>query len=103
MVSPLQSLSDVPQVCAFTDAEQRGWEVRAIRDPLMPERHARLLSPAYVDGWLLFTCGEERRRYAPLPPDWSSASESQLREWCAGATLVVSFQSSARQPVATPP
>ena len=32
---------------------------------------------------VLFTCGAERRRYAPLPPDWSSASEAQLREWCA--------------------
>ena len=103
MVTPLQHISDVPQVFAFTDAEQRGWEVRAIRDPLLPERRARLLNPAYAQGWLLFTCGEERRRYAPLPPEWSSASEAQLREWCAGATLVPGFPASARHTVATPP
>ena len=81
MTTPLQSSSDAPQVFAFTDAEQRGWEVRAIRDPLLPERRARFLNPAYAGGWLLFTCGEERRRYAPLPPDWSSASESRK---CSG-------------------
>ena len=42
MVTPLQAPSDGPQVFAFTDAERRGWEVRAIRDPLLPERRARL-------------------------------------------------------------
>lgn len=88
MTAPLQSSSDVPQVFAFTDAAERGWEVRAIRDPLLPERRARFLNPAYAGGWLLFTCGSERRRYAPLPPDWASATESQLREWCDGATRV---------------
>jgi len=88
MATPLQSPSDAPQVFAFTDAEARGWEVRAIRDPLLPERHARILNPAYAAGWLLFTSGDERRRYAPLPPDWNAASETQLREWCAGATQV---------------
>jgi hypothetical protein len=103
MVTPLQAPSDVPQVFAFTDAEQRGWEVRAIRDPLLPERRARLLNPAYAQGWLLFTCGEERRRYAPVPPDWSTASEAQLREWCAGATLVAGLPVPARHSVATTP
>ena len=103
MATPQHSPSDVPQVFAFTDAEQRGWEVRAIRDPLLPERRARFLNPAYAGGWLLFTCGEERRRYAPLPPDWTTASEAQLREWCSGATLVPGFPLLARQPVAPTP
>lgn len=88
MPTPLPHSSDVPEVFAFTDAESRGWEVRAIRHPLLPARHARLMAPAYAEGWLLFTSGEERRRYAPLPADWRAASEAQLREWCAGATLV---------------
>jgi hypothetical protein len=88
MTTQLSTPSDVPQVFAFTDAQSRGWEVRAIRDPLLPDRHARLVGPAYAEGWLLFTSGEERRRYAPLPSDWSVATEAQLREWCSGATLV---------------
>ncbi|MFL5618767.1 MAG: hypothetical protein ACJ79A_10290 [Gemmatimonadaceae bacterium] len=88
MATPLPFPSDVPQVFAFTDAEMRGWEVRAIRNPLLPERRTRFLHPAYADGWLLFTSGVERRRYAPLPPDWDSADEAKLREWCARAILV---------------
>jgi hypothetical protein len=88
MVTPLPFPSDVPQVFAFTDAAERGWEVRAIRDPLLPERRTRYLDPAYADGWLLFTSGVERRRYAPLPPDWDRAGEEQLRQWCASAILV---------------
>lgn len=87
MTPPPLSFS-VSQVFAFTDAEHRGWEVRAIRDPLLPARRARFLNPAYADGWLLFTCGDERRRYAPLPADWDSAGEAQLREWCIGAIPV---------------
>jgi hypothetical protein len=92
MVTPLPFPSDVPQVFAFTDAEARAWEVRAIRDPLLPERHARFLGPAYAGGWLLFTCGTERRRYAPLPADWNGAGEDQLRAWCATAILVSSLR-----------
>jgi len=94
MATLLTTPSDVPQVFSFTDAEERGWEVRAIRDPLLPERHARYLDPAYAGGWLLFTCGAERRRLAPLPPDWNSAGEAQLREWCARAILVSALRSS---------
>jgi hypothetical protein len=92
MTAPLPASSDVPKVFAFTDAEDRSWEVRAIRDPLLPERRARFLNPAYSDGWLLFTSGTERRRYAPLPADWSTASETQLRQWCSGATPVPPLQ-----------
>lgn len=92
MTAPLPASSDIPKVFAFTDAEDRSWEVRAIRDPLLPERRARFLNPAYSAGWLLFTCGTERRRYAPLPADWSTASETQLRQWCTGATPVPSLQ-----------
>ena len=103
MANPLQFPSDALQVFAFTDAEQRGWEVRAIRDPLLPERRARLLNPAYAGGWLLFTSGEERRRFAPLPANWSSAGEAQLREWCSGATPVAGIPSPARQTVAPSP
>ena len=84
--------SDAPQVVVFTDGEDRGWEVRAIRDPILPERRARFMSPTYLHGWLLFTSGVERRRYAPLPDTWSTASQAQLREWCASATLVVATQ-----------
>ena len=88
MAAPLPSSSDISQVFVFTGADDRGWEVRAIRDPLLPEHRARFLDPVYAGGWLLFTCGDERRRYAPLPADWHRAGEAQLREWCTGAIPV---------------
>lgn len=88
MTAPLPSSSDAPQVYVFTDEEHRGWEVRAIRDLLLPERRVRYLNPLYADGWLLFTCGAERRRYAPVPQGWDAPSLAQLREWCSMATRV---------------
>jgi hypothetical protein len=103
MITPLQSSSDAPQVYAFTDTQHRGWEVRAIRDPLLPARRARYLDPAYAEGWLLFTSGEERRRYAPLPADWTSASPTQLCQWCSDATVVATPPTAARQAVAPAP
>jgi hypothetical protein len=90
MTAAPRSFSDAPQVFAFLDEEDRGWEVRAIREPLLPERRARFLNPDYANGWLLFTSGAERRRYAPVPEAWNTASQQQLREWCAGAILVTS-------------
>lgn len=90
MSAPVPSFSADPWVQSFVDADARGWEVRAIRDPLLPERRARFLNPAYVDGWLLFTSQGERRRLAPLPPEWREASEAQLRDWCVRATPVSS-------------
>jgi hypothetical protein len=88
MSAPLPPTSAVPQVSSFVDDDARDWEVRAIRDPLLPERRVRLLHPSYADGWLLFTSGVERRRLAPLPVGWQLASEAQLRAWCASATRV---------------
>jgi hypothetical protein len=88
MTAAPRSFSDAPHVFAFLDEEDRGWEVRAIRDPVLPERRARFLNPDYANGWLLFTSGAEHRRYAPLPEAWDTATQQQLREWCAHATLV---------------
>jgi hypothetical protein len=30
-------------------------------------------------GWLAFQAGRERRRLVPIPPDWISLPEDQLR------------------------
>jgi hypothetical protein len=69
----------------FLDDTQRLWEVREIREPLLPARSAMLARLEFSSGWLLFTSGAERRRLAPLPPGWRAAPEAQLRRWCADA------------------
>jgi hypothetical protein len=74
--------SEVP---SFLDESARRWEVREIREPLLPGRLALLSRPEFASGWLLFSCGEDRRRLAPLPPDWRHAPPAQLRRWWADA------------------
>lgn len=63
------------------------WEVRAIR-PQDSERRARLLPADHANGWLLFSLGLERRRLAPVPPEWHNATETQLKRWWQAARPV---------------
>jgi hypothetical protein len=44
-----------------------------------------LVSPHFSNGWLSFEGGGELRRLVPIPPDWESASESELRSMLARA------------------
>lgn len=74
-------------VLAFTDESDRAWEVREIREPVLPERARRLLGE-YSNGWLLFMSGEERRRLAPYPPGWRHADAARLRCWVNDALPV---------------
>src|SRR3954470_15681827 len=71
----------------FRDEREQRWEVRAIH-PTQRERRSNFVRPDFANGWLLFTLGLERRRFAPLPPGWHNAPESQLAEWCASAKRV---------------
>lgn len=75
-------------VASFVDEGERGWEVREIRNPILPDRRGVLTRPEFAEGWLLFMCGGERRRLAPFPPGWRLATQDQLRRWCAEATPV---------------
>jgi hypothetical protein len=81
-----QSQEGPIEVGTFVDESEREWEVREIREPLLPERAELLARPEFSGWWLLFSSGEERRRLAPLPPGWRQAPTSQLRRWCADAS-----------------
>lgn len=37
------------------------------------------LDPALERGWLCFQTGEERRRFAPIPPNWDDLPDGVLR------------------------
>lgn len=74
-----------PSVSTFTDEIARTWEVREICQPIISHPRAPVTRPEYANGWLLFTSGPERRRFAPLPPGWRVAGPELLRRWCRDA------------------
>jgi len=55
------------------------------------------LPEAYLEGWLLFesTAGD-KRRLAPVPPDWDALSEAGLRALCDRATPQSARRGAAR-------
>jgi hypothetical protein len=44
------------------------------------------LPEAYRGGWLVFESAQEKRRFAPVPPDWEALSSEQLAGLCAKAS-----------------
>ena len=46
------------------------------------------VSSVLAGGWIAFDGGGERRRLAPIPPDWEKASDAELRELLRKATRV---------------
>ena len=73
----------------FVDEGGKEWEVREINVPALAVVPRRLLPhPEYAEGWLLFSCGEERRRIAPFPADWLSLPTLVLAQCWATAQPV---------------
>lgn len=50
---------------------------------------APLMGTDYGAGWLCFESGDERRRHAPVPRDWTSWDDARLETCCRDATRVV--------------
>jgi hypothetical protein len=46
------------------------------------------LPPRLASGWLAFECGEERRRIAPIPPEWHLLPDEELRALWRRAELL---------------
>ena len=89
----------------FRDSNGRTWWVwdtypalaerrRKDAPPLPPDgkERRRVSSPRVVlpldllHGWLTFESGSDRKRLAPVPPQWEEAAEEQLRIWMDEAT-----------------
>jgi len=79
-------------VRTFRDVANREWEVRAIQEQLTERRTRLLPRPELAHGWLLFTCGEERRRFDTLPPGWTLATDALLCRWCDDAEPVLPLE-----------
>lgn len=59
-----------------------GMERRQLRTP------RAAIQATYNSGWLCFENGTERRRHAPIPPDWASWDDTRLEECCRSAIRV---------------
>jgi hypothetical protein len=42
----------------------------------------------WEQGWLLFETGDLRKRLKPIPPEWQSATESELASMCRNAVVI---------------
>ena len=57
---------------------------RHLERRLVSSRRA-IMTPGMTDGWLCFEGGNEKRRLAPIPSDWSRCAEARLEEYCRRA------------------
>jgi hypothetical protein len=68
-----------------------------------PRCHAAespLLDPGLEEGWLCFDAGTQRRRYAPIPPNWLELPDGVLRMMLDIANPVDASEVSQTRPSA---
>ena len=66
----------------FTDSFGNSWQVW--------ETHptTSVVRDDFATGWLTFERGHERKRLAPIPPDWATLDEEGLRRLLRGAVAL---------------
>ncbi|HEY7194782.1 MAG TPA: hypothetical protein VH439_13665 [Gemmatimonadales bacterium] len=62
-----------------SDASRSAYDRGAGRESSAPETPALSLDPVLENGWLCFQAGTERRRFAPIPPNWWELPDGVLR------------------------
>jgi hypothetical protein len=62
------------------------------------EHTTRPLDPQLAGGWLCFQHGDERRRFAPIPPRWEELSDPVLQIMLDVATIVPAEPGAAPRP-----
>jgi len=68
--------------------------VHLIEQRVLGDRRSTLgmrgaVASEYSAGWLCFASDGEKRRLAPVPVNWMSASDNQVSEWCRVASRVM--------------
>lgn len=66
----------------FVDAKGKIWKVWDTLPGI-----GSVVNPEWKDGWLSFQCGDVRRRLAPIPDAWASASDAELEDYCGRADM----------------
>lgn len=82
----------------FTDAKGMAWRVWDVYPHMGRSTSSTTvgLSPALsafpsrelAEGWLVFECDDEKRRLAPIPPEWETCEPGVLEELCARAGYI---------------
>ena len=54
-----------------------------------PFRRSSAVATEYSSGWLCFESEGEKRRLAPVPPDWDEAGPDRLSTWLQAAKRVL--------------
>ena len=67
--------------------EWKGAERRSADRRRLGQRRI-VLDDGLGSGWLVFESKSEKRRLTPIPPDWETSSESELRSYCEKAKVV---------------
>lgn len=80
---------------AFTDSAGVEWRVWSVipNSNLNASRadslsQSSLRETAFANGWLCFESLDEKRRLAPIPPEWEDDAHPRLEEWCSQAVVV---------------
>jgi len=61
------------------------------------------LPEAYREGWLVFESASQKRRLAPVPPDWETLPEHSLAALCAKASPQLTRTKPGAETKAAPP
>jgi hypothetical protein len=75
----------------FTDQKGTTWQVFDVypaargKAPNATDDAAHLPSRELGEGWLCFQSATEKRRLAPIPPEWEICECSDLETLCANA------------------
>jgi hypothetical protein len=59
--------------------------------------------PQFAAGWLAFESGSERRRLAPIPPEWMQADDAGFCAMLAQSTVIIRHAAAPPLPVAEEP
>ena len=71
----------------FVDAQGVRWDAFAVLPTTEPRGLSRLPEP-FQQGWLCFESATEKRRLGPIPEQWMSASDDELRRMRDAAQAV---------------
>ena len=94
---PVSDLAPQTEHRRFVDMMGVAWDAFAVM-PSSDARSASRLPEQYQHGWLCFESATEKRRLGPIPEDWTTASDEQLRRYRDAAQPVQHRPSSRTSP-----